>query len=132
MAFAKLARKGWCRRKLVISCGVRLFSVEYTPWGLGTEYVYVDGVKAIRRQNGDKMSHGYSFKLDEDHTAELVVALPEWGELLPLCDLSFVQLKVDGETLYEEGAPPARQILWTQSTKTPARAKQVPRHAFDW
>jgi len=33
--------------------------------------------------------------------------------LLPLCDLSFVQLEVDGQVLYTEGEPPTQSFEWT-------------------
>src|SRR5688572_17386915 len=101
---AKLLRKIWCLRTFAVECGGQRYVVRYSAWGLNKESVSVDGV-VVARRGGDtyRMTHGYRFRLGTS-TAELIVAVPWWGELFPLY-LSFVCLQIDGVTLYQNGRP---------------------------
>jgi hypothetical protein len=58
------------------------------------------------------MSSGYRFRMGE-YNASLIVAIPLWAEILPLHDLTYVRLEVEGHVLYEEGHPPNRPLRWT-------------------
>ena len=113
MTTVALKEKHWCGRTLLVTCGDgRTYTVEYSPWGVGRESVFVDGAVAVRRSGGGRMSHGYRFWLG-DTLVSLSVAIPWWAEALPLCDLSFVRLEVEGVIVYEEGRPPDHPLQWT-------------------
>src|SRR5688572_5935236 len=68
-------QRGWCRRSFVVSIEAEPFVVDYSPWGMNTETVSVDGVTVVRRRGGHTMSHAFHFPLG-DHRAILSIALP--------------------------------------------------------
>jgi hypothetical protein len=111
MCSATLIGRWWGGRRFLVRCDDEVFTVKYTPWGWNAESVSVNDVVAVRR-SGHRMSHGYRFRLG-DRLASLSVAVPWWAETLPLSDLNFVRLEVDGEVLYEEGRAPTRPLDWT-------------------
>ena len=111
MLSATLIGRWWGGRKLLVQCDGQAFTVKYTPWGHTAESVSVDDVVVVRR-NGRRMTHGYRFRLG-GHLASLSIAVPWWAELLPLSDLTFVRLEVDGNVLYAEGRAPRRPLKWT-------------------
>ena len=130
MASAALLARGFCRRKFAVTCGDRTHIVEYSPWGLNTEYVYVDGAEAIRRRHGDRMSHGYRFRLGRGHVATLLVAVPLLGEFVLCRSFNYVCLMIDGEVVYQEGRSPG-SLPMTDDVQA-ERPRGAPRHAFDW
>src|SRR5688572_33465976 len=89
---ATRVRRRW--RFLLISVTVSGEShvVEYWPWEI-SESVSVDGLTVVRRRGGSLMSHSFCFPLG-NHWATLSIAVPWWGELVPLRP-SFVRLEVD-------------------------------------
>ncbi len=105
-------QRGWCRRSFVVSIEAEPFVVDYSPWGMNTETVSVDGVTVVRRRGGHTMSHAFHFPLG-DHRAILSIALPWWGELFIPLWLSFVQIEIDGQVVYREGRPPKRPLRRT-------------------
>jgi hypothetical protein len=115
MPSARLLRKSWCGRTILLELASRTCTVQYWPWGLNSESVYVDDCLAIKRTGWHSMTGGYRFYID-GHVVTLLVAIPLWCEWsLPLHDLSCFWLDVDGELLYAEGQPPAQPFEWTVS-----------------
>ena len=116
-ALARLTFKGWFRRTWLVDTGAFVHTVAYNGWGPGYETVLVDDVVAVRRTGLGGMTHGFRFFLDECCTVTLAVAVPWWCEFLPLRDLSFARIEVDGEAVYEEGRAPKRPLKWTVATR---------------
>lgn len=102
-------------RVVLITCPEGLWEVTYNGRGMGFETVHVNGVDVARRSGSGRMSQRYEFRLGERCVA-LSVAVPWWCELLPLGDLNFVRLEIDGKIVYEEGQPPARPLHVTTGT----------------
>jgi len=113
---ARLVKRRWWGRTLLVQCGGQSYLVKYSPWGLGYETVSVDGVPAVRRRGGATMSHAYHFRLG-DLPAVLSVAIPWWCEGLPVRDLTFVRLEVACKLLYQEGRAPRRPLRSTGSAE---------------
>lgn len=113
VAIARLTLKRKHLREWQITCDGISYSVRYTARQLGRETVYVDGIAASQRTGSGPMSHGYVFDLNDVTRVSLIVAIPWWCELLPLADLSFVRLELNGECLYEEGQRPNRSLQWS-------------------
>jgi hypothetical protein len=116
MTTATLQKKRWYGRTLLLTCDGRDHTVQYSPWGWNRESVTVDGVVAVRRRGGLRMSHGYRFWVDGKLVA-LSIAVPWWAEFLPVRDLTLVRLEVDGTVVYEEGRAPRRPLQWTMATE---------------
>lgn len=106
---AELRQRKLFRRVLLITCPEGLWEVTYNGRGYGFESVDVNGVEVVRRSGWGRMSQRYEFRLGERCVA-LSVAVPLWCELLPVRDLNFVRLEVDGEIVYEEGREPDRPL----------------------
>ena len=112
MTSAKLLKKRWCARTLLVTCDDQAYTVQYSPWGVNTEKVSVDGVVVVRRRDSWSMNHGFRFWVG-DQMAALRVSIPPWVLLPFLGDLSFVCLEVGGEVVYEEGRAPDNPLQWT-------------------
>ena len=77
------------------------FTIEYNGYGIGYESVFVNGKLAARRKGFSRMSHRFEFVVG-DSPAALTVAIPAWGEVIPLCNLSAFSLELDGCRVYAE------------------------------
>src|SRR6186997_659792 len=112
MLKARLIARSHLSRTILVEGAAEPHTVRYWPWGINSESVVVDGAVAARRHGGHNMSSGYRFRMGE-YNASLIVAIPLWAEILPLHDLTYVRLEVEGHVLYEEGHPPNRPLRWT-------------------
>jgi hypothetical protein len=117
MVTARLILKRWFRRTWVLQLPDRAHTISYNGWGIGSESVSVDGGVVVRRRGLGGMSHSFRLFLDDARFVAVSVAIPWWCNVLPLGDLSFVQLEVDGETLYQEGRPPKRELPLTAAAR---------------
>jgi hypothetical protein len=126
MASTRLTEKRWFAREWQVDCEGAFHSVRYSARELLRETVYVDGVVASVRTGRGGMSHGYRFPIDDANEAALSIAIPWWCELLPLRDLSFVRLELNGEYLYEEGRAPTRPLRWTGAAPRGFEVRRVP------
>jgi hypothetical protein len=112
MLTARLIARSHLGRTIIVEDGPQPYTIQYWPWGLNSESVFVNGMRAARRSGVHNMTGGFRFRVG-DFNASLIVAIPMWCELLPLRDLTFVQLEVDGQVVYEEGRPPTWMLQWT-------------------
>ena len=126
MASVRLVRKRWLGREWQIDCDGASHSIRYSGRELFRETVYVDGLIASRRTGRGRMSCGYRFLIYDANEVALSVAIPWWCELLPLCDLSFVRLELNGECLYEEGKAPNHTMKWTGAAARGFEVRSVP------
>ena len=112
MLTARLIARSHLGRTILVEGEPQPFTIQYWPWGLNSESVFVNGGCVARRRGLHNMTGGFRFRFG-DHNASLIVAIPWWCELVPLHDLTFVRLEVDSEVLYLEGEPPRRAFHWT-------------------
>jgi hypothetical protein len=112
MLTARLIARSHLSRTILVEGGPQPYTIRYWPWGLNSESVFVDGMCAARRSGGHNMTGGFRFRVG-DFYASLIVAVPFWCELLPLRDLTFVQLEINDQVIYEEGRRPKRRLAWT-------------------
>src|SRR5688500_6685370 len=90
MLTARLIARSHLGRTIRVDDGAARFTVQYWPWGFGTESVLVDGLCAAKRRGWQRtMSGGYRFRLG-DYNASLIVVVPWWCELVPLRDPNYV------------------------------------------
>ena len=112
MLTARLIARSHLSRTILVEGGPQPHTVRYWPWGINSERVLVDELCVARRSGWHNMTGGYLFRMGQ-FNASLIVAIPAWCELLPVRDLTFVQLAVEGQVLYQEGNPPTRAFEWT-------------------
>ena len=117
MVTARLTSRGFFSRRLAVRVGDREHEVRYSPWGLDTEHVLVDG-RPVARRTGPTMTFAFDFALPGGVAARLAVVIPPWADVLPIGGFRRVRLEIDGRVVYEEPAPPP--------------APRPRRHAFDF
>jgi hypothetical protein len=125
MASARLTDKRWFIREWVVDCDGIRHAIRYNGREFLRESVYVDGAVASQRTGRGAMRRGYHFMLDETNQVALSIAMPWWCEILPLRDLSFVRLELNGAILYEEGHPPKQPLKWTGATPRAFEVRNV-------